>query len=73
MKALIKAGETIVVAGHPDDAPDSGILGIYSARNGSLLSRIRLPAAPIYDGMAAANDRLFISTRDGKVLCFGKK
>ncbi|MBN2133268.1 MAG: PQQ-binding-like beta-propeller repeat protein [Sedimentisphaerales bacterium] len=30
-----------------------------------------MPAPPIWDGMAVAQGRLFVSTRDGAVLCLG--
>jgi hypothetical protein len=32
-----------------------------------------MPAPPVWDGMAAAGGRLFISTSDGYVVCMGKR
>ncbi|MHC4432538.1 MAG: hypothetical protein ACYTBS_11930, partial [Planctomycetota bacterium] len=84
-KAIIKAGETICIAGTPmkfgsnriEDFVASyeqrlgGILWLASAKDGSKIAEYKLDAAPAWDGMAAANGRLFISLRDGSVRCFG--
>jgi hypothetical protein len=35
-------------------------------------SELKLKSPPVWDGMAVAQGRLFVSTVDGKVLCFGK-
>ncbi|NOZ23318.1 MAG: PQQ-binding-like beta-propeller repeat protein [Planctomycetes bacterium] len=42
-----------------------------SKADGKKLCAYRLKSAPIFDGMIAANGRLFVSTADGKVLCLG--
>ena len=42
-----------------------------SKADGHKLSAYRLPAAPVFDGMAAAGGRLFVATMDGQVLCLG--
>ncbi len=33
------------------------------------LARYRLDSAPVFDGMAAANGRLYLSLENGQVLC----
>jgi len=45
-------------------------LWAVSAADGEKLAEQQLDAAPVFDGMAAANGRLYLSTTDGKVLCF---
>jgi hypothetical protein len=45
----------------------------FSAEDGRTLSRCRLDAQPVFDGMAAAYGRLYVSTVDGKIACFGGK
>jgi len=45
-------------------------LRIVSAADGRSISECKLPAMPVFDGLAAANDRLYLSTLDGKVLCY---
>jgi len=44
-------------------------LWAVSAADGKRLSEVKLHAMPVWDGMAAAEGRLFLSTVDGKVLC----
>ena len=42
-----------------------------SATDGEVLSEIEMTSPPAWDGMAAANGRLYISTMDGRVVCLG--
>jgi len=46
-----------------------GLLLAVAKKDGSKRSAYRLPSPPVFDGMAAAGQRLFISTMDGSVLC----
>jgi hypothetical protein len=48
-------------------------LRIVAPADGKILFETALPAMPVFDGMAAAGGRLFLSTTDGKVLCLGKE
>jgi outer membrane protein assembly factor BamB len=81
--AMIRAADIIFVAGSPDivDPKDphgawegrkGGLLAALAADDGEKLGQYELPAPPVWDGMAAAGGRLFISTSDGGVLCMGK-
>ena len=74
---------SIFVAGSPDvvDPEDphgawegrkGGILAAFAVGDGRKLAEYKLPAPPVWDGMAAAGNRLFISTMDGYVVCMGK-
>ncbi|UCD27788.1 MAG: PQQ-binding-like beta-propeller repeat protein, partial [Planctomycetota bacterium] len=45
-------------------------LWTVSAADGKKLNEYQLDALPVFDGMAAANERLYMSTTDGRVLCF---
>ena len=84
IRAMVKAGDTLFVAGAPDvfDPKDpyaafegrkGAVLRGVSAVDGKKLSEYKLDSPPVFDGMIAANGRLFISTRDGWLLCMGKK
>jgi hypothetical protein len=42
-----------------------------SAEEGKQLAAYRLPSVPVFDGLAAAYGRLFLSSADGSVLCLG--
>ena len=87
-KALVLAGDVLFVAGtpayFPPDHPPAkyeaahagklgGVLWAASATDGRKLTECRLKAAPAWDGMAAANGRLYVSLQDGTVLCMGAK
>jgi len=45
------------------------LLMAISATDGTELARYRLDSAPVFDGMAAANGRLYLSLENGQVLC----
>lgn len=46
-------------------------LAAVSPTDGQKLAAYRLDSMPVFDGMIAANRRLYLSTTDGKVLCLG--
>ena len=50
-----------------------GKLIAVSPADGSKLTDYRLQDPPVFDGMAAAGARLYLTTTGGKVLCFGRK
>jgi hypothetical protein len=81
--ALLRAGESIFVAGSPDrvDPQDpyaawesraGGVLAAFAADDGEKLAEYALPAPPAWDGLTAANGRLYLSLQDGTMICFGK-
>jgi len=47
------------------------VLMAVSAAKGKKLFRLNLPAPPVWDGMAAANGRLYLAMKNGNVLCLG--
>ena len=82
--AMIRAGDTIFVAGSPDtvDPKDphgawegrkGGIIAAFAADDGKKHAEYKLPAPPVWDGMAAAQNQLFISTSSGHVVCMSKR
>jgi outer membrane protein assembly factor BamB len=54
-------------------SPPDGRLLAYSAADGKKLSELKLASPPVFDGLAAAGGRLYLSCLDGKLRCFGKK
>jgi len=81
IRAMVLAGENLFVAGPPDvlDPKDplaalqdrsSAMLWVLSASDGRKLAEYKLKSSPVFDGMIAAEGRLYISTRDGRVICF---
>jgi hypothetical protein len=79
-RALIKAGDNIIIAGFT--VADSlglqygraiggkGKLLHVSSADGKILSKSELASPPIFDGMAAADGVLYVSCEDNSVVCF---
>lgn len=49
------------------------LLRVVSTKDGSKLAEYKLDSPPVFDGMAAANGRIYIAAMDGKVVCYGEK
>lgn len=82
VRAMVLAGDLLFVAGphgetHKKQAAFEGDEGIslqaVSTSDGSILAQYQLDSLPVFDGMAAARGQLYLSTKDGRVLCFGAK
>ena len=80
--SMVLAGNTLFAAGTPDvidptepwaayEGKRGGRLLALSADDGKVLAKYTLDAPPVFDGMAAAGGCLYLTTVDGKVLCFG--
>ncbi|MFC1596497.1 PQQ-binding-like beta-propeller repeat protein, partial [Planctomycetota bacterium] len=78
--SMVRTGDTLFVAGSPDvvDPADphgawegrkGGLLAVFSTKGGEPLAELELPAPPTWDGMAAAEGRLYVALEDGRVLC----
>ena len=50
-----------------------GLLWAVSVANGEKLAEHKLDHVPVFDGMAAAEGKLFVSLANGHVACFGEK
>jgi len=66
ISALVLAGDRLYVAG------SGGQLQVRSIADGKRLAQRALDE-PLWDGMAAAGGRLYVSTRKGHVVCLGKE
>ena len=44
-------------------------LQVIAPASGEKLSEVKLPAEPVFDGMAVANGRVFVSLKDGSLQC----
>ena len=83
-RAMLKAGERLVLGVWPIDIPDDdphaayegrlgGSLWVVSAEDGTRIAEIALPHPVVWDGLAAAAGRLYAATTAGQVVCFGTK
>jgi outer membrane protein assembly factor BamB len=81
IRAMVLADQTLLVAGPPDVIPvddplaalegrKGAALWAVSARDGKTLKECKLDHPPVFDGMAAAEDALFIVLKNGQVVCF---
>ncbi len=80
-KAMIEAGDWLVIAGTPNEFPEDdvyravegragGVLAVFSTADGEMIASHRLAAPPAWDAMAAADGRLFLACKDGTLICF---
>ena len=84
VRAMVLADDVLFVAGPPDVIPEDDPLAAFEGRKGAdlwavsaltgeKLSEIQhLQSPPVYDGLIAAQECLYISTADGSVHCFGE-
>jgi outer membrane protein assembly factor BamB len=83
-RAMLRAGKTLVLAGMPVAADPAdplaaykgqtgGVLWAVSTTDGSKTAEYKLESPPVWDGMAAAAGRLYVSTSDGRVTCIGER
>ena len=54
----------------PYEGRGGGVLLTISAKDGTILARRTLDAAPVPDGLTLAGRRLLVATIDGKIHCF---
>jgi len=81
---MVKAGDTLFVAGAPDvfdekdpyaafEARRRAKIVAVSAKDGKKLSETSLEYPPVFDGMIAAHGCLFASLRDGTIVCLADR
>ncbi|UCE46910.1 MAG: PQQ-like beta-propeller repeat protein, partial [Phycisphaerales bacterium] len=81
-RAMVLIGDVLFGAGWKDsekifaEGPDSendSVLQVISAADGTTLRQYPLEAEPVFDGMAAAHSRLYLTMKNGKILCMAGK
>jgi len=81
---VLLAGEHLYLVGPPDlalewDAYESmigkrgSLFRIVSTDDGGTLAQFAFNEVPVFDGLIAAGDRLYMSTLSGTLICFGEK
>ncbi|NQT14373.1 MAG: PQQ-binding-like beta-propeller repeat protein [Planctomycetes bacterium] len=82
IRAMVLAKRRLFVAGPPDVVDPDDLMGAFEGRKGAVLrthsaadgktlAQLDLDAPPVFDGLIAAGGRLFMSTTDGHVVCYG--
>jgi outer membrane protein assembly factor BamB len=80
--AMVLAGETLVVCGPPDVVKEGDAMAAFEGRLGSelwtisaaegrMIAQQKLDEFPVFDGMIAADDQLYLCTEQGDVICLG--
>jgi hypothetical protein len=80
-RAMAVAGDTLCVAGTPDQVPRDdpwriyegrgpGMLALFNTADGEPKQEITLSAAPVDHGLAVAHGSLFLSCVDGSLVCY---
>lgn len=83
VRAMVLAGNRLVVAGPPDkvveDDPLAAFEGragaqlrLFSTEDGSQLHTMKLASPPVFDGMSAADGALYMATENGRLACFAE-
>lgn len=70
INALAIANEHVVVAGA---LPVGGHIQLINKATGEQIAALKLDSAPIYDGLAVADGKVFVALEDGKILCLGNR
>ncbi len=82
IRAMVLAGNQLLVAGSPDkvdpkdplgafEGREGGQLWLLDAASGKLVNKYDLDAPPVFNGAAAAAERIYIVDEDGAVTCLG--
>ncbi len=49
-----------------------GVLSACDKTDGKTLWDYKLPSPPVFNGLVAANGRLYVAMQDGSIACFSK-
>jgi len=82
-RSMVLTRDRLYLAGTPDENPlrdfwaayenrRGAVLLAVSRENGAVAGRYRLDSEPVYNGIAAAGEHLFLSLRNGSIVCWGK-
>jgi outer membrane protein assembly factor BamB len=82
-RAMALTPDRVYLAGAPDVVPEKDPLAAFEGRlggelyvldrkDGSERQRLKLPSPPVFNGIAAARGRLFLTLENGEVVCLGR-
>jgi outer membrane protein assembly factor BamB len=60
----------IYCAGHYEREKKSSELRVVAAADGRILQALPIDGFPVFGGASAARDKVFVATREGKLVCF---
>jgi len=75
-RAMILASDTLIIGGEGGSSASSqdkgGFLRMISSSTGDMAGEVPLGSPPVWDGIAAAARRLYVTLADGSVVCLGE-
>ena len=83
-QGMLVAREHLYVVGPPDLPPGEGayeamigkrgaMFRVVSTSDGSNLTEFSIDECPVFDGLIAAGERLYMTTMEGTLICWGGK
>ena len=84
VQGMLLAGKCLYLAGPPDLPPGQdayeamigkrgAIFRVVSTADGSTLAEFKMKEVPVFDGLIASGERLYLSTMHGTLICLGDK
>ena len=71
----VDRGETIYQPGNSSDSvyvvEEGRVKLAYLDESGKKLTEMRLESAPVFDGMAVSEGKIYLTTMDGTLICMG--
>jgi len=79
---MLLANERLYLAGPPDLPAGAGayeamigkrgaVFSVVATESGEPLAEFKMKEVPVFDGLIAARERLYMATMDGTLICFG--
>jgi outer membrane protein assembly factor BamB len=83
IRAMVLTENALIIAGPPDgsnlenlhsalNSSKGGLLYLVSPSTGEKMSELKLDSPPVFDGMAVADRKVYMSSLDGRIFCFGE-
>lgn len=71
--SIVLSNKYVYCAGHYARVKKDPELIVLSREDGKILHAVNINGYPSFYGMSIANGKLFVTTRDGKIICFEQK
>ncbi len=74
VEAMLLSPDHVFISGPTNRAErdGAGYLAVLSRGDGQQVTRLDFVSAPVHDGIAAANDSVFLTLRDGRIVRLGR-
>jgi outer membrane protein assembly factor BamB len=69
---IVLTPQRVYCVGHYQRTKKEPELLVLSRDDGKVVHTLPVDAYPVFNGLSAADNRLYLATREGKVICYGK-